>query len=80
MAKINNPILQPKEEYLSEKLNPKILYGLPSEISFCSNCCFSNQKPNSELEYKHNFKTKKPTVQLDENQVCSACKISEKRS
>ena len=79
MAKITNPILQPKEEYLSEKLNPKILYGLPSEITFCSNCCFSNQKPNSELEYKHNFKTKKPTVQLDENQVCSACKISEKK-
>ena len=36
-------------------------YGLPPEVKFCSNCVMSNQRPVSEIEFKHTIKTKKRT-------------------
>ena len=57
--------------------NSEIYYGLPKNIRFCSRCTYSNQKPNSEKEYKHNIGTKKPTVALNEEGVCSACRVVE---
>ena len=51
-------------------------YGLPENIVYCTRCSNSNQKPSSEKEYKHNIHTKKPTIEFDENGVCSACKVS----
>ena len=36
-------------------------YGLPPEVKFCSNCVMSNQRPVSEIEFKHTIKTKKNT-------------------
>lgn len=59
--------------------NPDRYYGLPSQIEFCARCTYSNQKPNSEKEYKHNIDTKKPTVYFDKDGVCSACRIAEKK-
>ncbi len=59
--------------------NPKTFYGLPKEVKFCSSCTYSNQKPNSELEYKHSIKKKKPIISFDEKNVCSACKIIGKK-
>lgn len=56
--------------------NPDAMYGLPRDIEFCSNCGYSNQKPNSEQEFKHNIDTKKPTIAFDENGVCSACNVA----
>ena len=35
---------------------------------------YSNQKPNSEKEYKHNLKTKKPIIAFDNKDECDACK------
>ena len=54
-------------------------YGLPENIVYCTRCSNSNQKPNSEKEYKHNINTKKPTIEFDENGVCSACKVSSQK-
>ena len=59
--------------------NPKNYYGLPKEVIYCSKCTYSNQKPNSETEYKHTIKKKKPTISFGEKNVCSACKIIGKK-
>lgn len=48
-------------------------YGLPTNIEFCNSCTYSNQKPNSEKEYSHNTKTKKPSLQLNDKGTCRAC-------
>lgn len=37
----------------------KAFYGLPNKVRFCKKTLISNQRPNSELEFKHNIKTKK---------------------
>ena len=37
-------------------------YGLPKDIIFCKSCVISNQRPNSEYEFKHTSKTKKRTI------------------
>jgi len=59
--------------------NPDQYYGLPQQIVFCARCTYSNQKPNSEREYKHTIHSKKPTVHFDEEGVCTACRIAEKK-
>ena len=53
--KINKNLYNPKIN------RPKVYYGLERNIKFCNNCTYSNQKPNSEKEYKHKIKTKKPS-------------------
>ena len=63
--------------YAPENTNPETYYGLPQDIRFCTRCSYSNQKPNSEKEYKHNIDTKKPTVTFDEHEVCAACRVAE---
>ena len=65
--------------YASGLAEPDTYYGLPKDICFCSRCTYSNQKPNSEKEYKHNIGTKKPTVAFDDNSVCSACRVVERK-
>lgn len=57
----------------------EVFYGLPAEVKFCKKCTYSNQKPNSEKEYKHNIKTNKPTVAFNEDGVCSACLVAERK-
>jgi N-acetyl sugar amidotransferase len=54
-------------------------YGLPQEISFCTRCTYSNQKPNSDKEYKHTRTSPKPTLAFDEEGVCSACRVAERK-
>ena len=51
--------------------------GLPSKVKFCKKCVISNQRPNSELEFKNDESKKKSTIHFDENGVCSACNYSE---
>ena len=60
-------------DYKKGNNNPKVFYGLPKEIKFCNNCTYNNQKPNSEIEFKHNIKTKKPIIGFNKNEVCDAC-------
>ena len=37
----------------------KTLYGLPKKVIFCKKTLISNQRPQSEIEFSHNIKTKK---------------------
>ena len=54
-------------------------YGLPSEVKFCSNCVMSNQRPVSEIEFKHTIKTKKRTLNFNEGNLCDACLNAQKK-
>jgi len=67
------------EKYQSEIDVNETFYGLPLDVAFCKKCTYSNQKPNSEKEYKHTINVKKPTINLDAEGVCSACRIAEKK-
>ncbi len=65
--------------YAQDLAEPTRFYGLPPKVLFCRSCTYSNQKPNSDKEYKHNRDSQKPTVAFDESGICSACRIAEKK-
>lgn len=54
-------------------------YGLPSEVKFCTRCVMSNQRPTSSVEFKHTIKSKKKTMNFDEDGVCDACRAAEQK-
>src|SRR3989344_5407660 len=60
---------------MPEELEAK--YGLPSEVKFCKVCVISNQRPNSTVEFNHTKNSKKETINIDENGVCDACRVTE---
>ncbi len=66
-------------KYQLDSKPEEAFYGLPNEVKFCKKCTYSNQKPNSEKEYKHTIAAKKPTINFDEEGVCSACRVAEKK-
>ena len=49
-------------------------FGLPTEVKFCTRCVISNQRPSSAVEFKHTAKSKKDTINFDDEGVCDACK------
>ena len=65
--------------YAPDAAAPEQFYGLPAEILFCRSCTYSNQKPNSDKEYKHTRGSKKPTVAFNAKGICSACEVAEKK-
>ena len=72
VGKIMLLIKKPKLKHI-RSLKP--LYGLPKKIVYCKLCTYTNQKPNSEKEYKHKITTQKPTLKIDQTGICDACKI-----
>lgn len=54
-------------------------YGLPTEVKFCKRCVMSNQRPTSEIEFKHNINTKKTTLNFDAEGICDACRNAEEK-
>lgn len=80
MDKISYPSAVDFQEYAPGINNPRVLYGLPQDIAFCSCCVYSNQKPTSAAEFNHTAKTTKETVHFDEQGVCQACRtVARKR-
>jgi N-acetyl sugar amidotransferase len=61
---------------LGEKENQSLeaYYGLPNQVSWCSRCVMSNQRPASAVEFKHTIDSKKVTLKIDEEGLCDACK------
>ena len=55
------------------------LYGLPGKVEFCRRCVISNQRPNSAVEFQHEPDSKKKTIHLDENGICDACRLAERK-
>lgn len=54
-------------------------YGLPREVRFCTRCVISNQRPNSAVEYEHTEDSQKQTIHLDEDGVCDACRLADRK-
>ena len=52
-------------------------YGLPEEVTFCSRCLMSNQRPSSFPEFKHSPDRETPTLKIDNDGVCDACRYAE---
>lgn len=59
---------------------PEVKYGLPEEVKFCKQCCVSNQRPSSTIEFRHTAASKKNTIQFDDEGVCDACRMAERKS
>jgi N-acetyl sugar amidotransferase len=55
-------------------------YGLPSDIKYCKKCVISNQRPNTTVEFKHTSKSKKTTINFNDEGVCDACIVTEKKN
>src|SRR3990167_8594106 len=60
-----------------ESFQPR--YGLPREVLFCKKCVISNQRPNSAIEFSHTKASTKKTIHFDEEGICDACRVSEKK-
>ncbi len=56
--------------------NFEVKYGLPEEVKFCKNCVISNQRPNSTIEFLNNSKSKKKTINFNDEDICDACNYS----
>ena len=54
-------------------------YGLPAEVVFCKRCVMSNQRPASYPEFKHTKDRITPTLHIDEEGVCDACRYNEQK-
>ena len=54
-------------------------YGLPPEVRFCRRCVMSNQRPASYPEFKHKKDRKAPTLHIDADGICDACRYAEKK-
>jgi N-acetyl sugar amidotransferase len=62
---------------MSENKKLEAYYGLPQEVTFCTKCVMSNQRPTSAVEFKHTKDSKKTTMNFDEHGVCDACRTAE---
>ena len=54
-------------------------YGLPRDVQYCKTCVISNQRPNSTVEYKHTKNSTKKTIAFDNDGVCDACRLAERK-
>lgn len=54
-------------------------YGLPAEVVFCKRCVMSNQRPASYPEFKHTKDRITPTLHIDEEGACDACRYNEQK-
>jgi N-acetyl sugar amidotransferase len=58
---------------------PETKYGLPAEVTFCTRCVMSNQRPSSAIEFQHTAASKKKTLNIDSDGVCDACRHAEEK-
>ncbi|NKB55273.1 MAG: N-acetyl sugar amidotransferase [Alphaproteobacteria bacterium] len=79
MKKIPYPQSVNLSKFETGSKNSNAFYGLPSDIGFCQSCVISNQRPNSAVEFKHTRESKKKTINFDDEGVCDACRLGEKK-
>jgi len=53
---------------------------LPEKVKFCKNCVISNQRPSSVIEFKNTESGKKPTIDFNNDGICSACEYQNIKS
>ena len=69
---------------MTEKILPtterrEAKYGLPEEVTFCTRCVMSNQRPASSVEFKRTRDYKHRTLHIGEKGVCDACRFAEQK-
>lgn len=57
----------------------KNLFGLPEEVIYCNRCVMSNQRPTSYPEFRHTRNRITPTIHIDEEGICDACKYGDQK-
>lgn len=65
--------------YAPDKNDFQTKYGLPEDVRFCKACVISNQRPNSAIEYTHTRTSKKATINIDDQGICDACRVAERK-
>lgn len=61
-----------------DNADPRALYGLPTEVEYCSSCVISNQRPNSTVEFLNKVGDSKTTIRFSEG-ICDACRVAERK-
>ena len=64
---------------MNSEANLETKYGLPREVTFCTRCVISNQRPNSAVEYQHTKASTKTTIKMDASGICDACRVTEQK-
>lgn len=59
---------------------PEAYYGLPEEVVYCTRCVMSNQRPSSYPEFRHSTDRQTPTLRIDAEGVCDACRVAERKA
>src|SRR5688572_17467113 len=62
---------------VAEELEAK--FGLPEHVQYCVRCVMSNQRPASSVEFKHGKQHRHRTLRFDEQGVCDACRVAERK-
>jgi len=52
---------------------------VPEEVAFCKRRVMSSQRPSSYPEFKHTWARTAPTMHIDEEGVCDACRAAEQK-
>lgn len=55
-------------------------YGLPTEVTYCRRCVMSNQRPCSYPEFMHRKDRQTPTLHIDSDGVCDACRYNDRKT
>lgn len=76
---VKKPTAVDIKKFTSNSADLEVKYGLPKDVVFCKKCTISNQRPNSTVEYKHTKNSKKVTINFDEEGVCDACRMAERK-
>ena len=71
----NYPSEVNKDKFLPINDKREAFYGLPKEVKFCKSCGLSNQKPQSEVEFKNDGKKNKNVIAFNEEGICDACLV-----
>jgi len=79
MIKIKKKYTTNFSEFVSNNQEKsKIKYGLNQEITYCSNCLMSNQRPNMCAEHYHTPKQQKEFINFRDG-MCDACLLVKKK-
>jgi N-acetyl sugar amidotransferase len=54
-------------------------FGLPEKVVYCQRCVMSNQRPCSFPEFKHTRHRITPTLHIDQDGICDACRYADRK-
>lgn len=55
------------------------LFGLPAQVRYCRRCVMSNQRPSSFPEFRHSRNRITPTLHIDDDGICDACRFADQK-